>query len=67
MPLAEVVQSILGNRTPLGVGYDGSAVGPSDTVATLVIRSPDAISRIRAIRFGPPAPALFGSRRNRRQ
>ena len=47
MPLAEVVQSILGNGIPLGVAaYDGSAVEPPDAVATLVIRSPDALSRI---------------------
>ena len=47
MPLAEVVQSILGNEIPLGIAaYDGSAAGPPDAVATLVIRSPDALSRI---------------------
>ena len=47
MPLAEVVQSVLGNDIPLGVAaYDGSAAGPPDAVATLVIRSPDALSRI---------------------
>ena len=47
MPLAEVVQSVLGNEIPLGItAYDGSAAGPPDAVATLVIRSPDALSRI---------------------
>ena len=47
MPLAEVVQSILGNEIPLGItAYDGSAAGPPDAVATLEIRSPDALSRI---------------------
>ena len=47
MPLAEVVQSILGSEIPLGIAaYDGSAAGPPDAVTTLVIRSPDALSRI---------------------
>ena len=47
MPLAEVVQSILGNEIPLGIAaYDGSVAGPPDAAATLVIRSPAALSRI---------------------
>ncbi len=47
MPLAKVVRSILGNEVPLGIAaYDGSAAGPPDAAATLVIRSPDALSRI---------------------
>ena len=32
MPLAEVVQSILGNEIPLGIAaYDGSVAGPPDS------------------------------------
>ncbi len=47
MPLAEVVQSILGNEIPLRIAaYDGSAAGPSEAGATLVIRSPNALARI---------------------
>jgi cyclopropane-fatty-acyl-phospholipid synthase len=47
MALAEVVGSILGNEIPLRIAaYDGSATGPPEAAATLVIRSPDALARI---------------------
>ncbi|HYA68076.1 MAG TPA: class I SAM-dependent methyltransferase [Acidimicrobiales bacterium] len=47
MALAEVVQDILGYEIPFRIAaYDGSVAGQSDAVATLVIRSPDAFSRI---------------------
>ncbi len=51
MPLAELIHDVLGSDSPVGVvAYDGSAAGPADPVATLVMRSPDALARI----FGRP-------------
>ena len=47
MPLAELIEDILGGELPIGiVAYDGSAAGPPDPVATLVLRSPDGLARI---------------------
>ncbi len=47
MPIAEVISDILGPDVPLGVvAYDTSVAGPPDPVATLVIRSPDALARV---------------------
>ena len=47
MSLAEVIQGILGTEIPLRiVAYDGSTAQPADPIATLVIRSPNALTRI---------------------
>ncbi len=47
MPVAEVIANILGPEVPIRVvAYDGSAAGPTEPVATLVVRSPDAIARV---------------------
>ena len=49
MPVAEVIANILGPEVPIRVvAYDGSAAGPTEPVATLVVRSPDAIARVLA-------------------
>ena len=47
MEIAALVEDVLGSELPVGVrAYDGSAAGPEDAPATLVVRSPDAIRRI---------------------
>lgn len=47
MALAELIHGVLGDESPIGVvAYDGSTAGPPDPVATLVMRSPDALARI---------------------
>src|SRR5215470_3557893 len=47
MTVADLVSGILGSDLPVAVhAYDGSALGPSDARATLVLRSPDALRRI---------------------
>ncbi|HZA75258.1 MAG TPA: class I SAM-dependent methyltransferase [Acidimicrobiales bacterium] len=47
MALAALVDDVLGRDLPLAVeAYDGSRSGPDDAVATIVIRSPDALRRI---------------------
>ena len=47
MALAALVDDVLGRDLPLAVeAYDGSRSGPEDAVATIVIRSPDALRRI---------------------
>jgi len=47
MTLAPLVEEVLGGDLPLTVeAYDGSRSGPQDAAATMVIRSPDALSRV---------------------
>lgn len=47
MPLASLVEELLGPELPIAVrAYDGSTGGPPDAPATLVIRSPDALRRV---------------------
>ena len=47
MALAPLVEEVLGGDLPLTVeAYDGSRSGPQDAPATMVIRSPDALSRV---------------------
>ena len=47
MALAPLVDEVLGGNVPLAVeAYDGSRAGPDDATTTLVVRSPDALSRI---------------------
>ena len=47
MALAPLVDEVLGGDLPLAVeAYDGSRAGPDDATTTLVVRSPDALSRI---------------------
>jgi cyclopropane-fatty-acyl-phospholipid synthase len=47
MALAEVVADLLGSKVPLAVAaFDGSRAGPAQPVATVVLRSPDALARI---------------------
>ena len=47
MALAPLVEEVLGGDLPLAVeAYDGSRSGPEDAPATLVVRSPDALSRV---------------------
>jgi cyclopropane-fatty-acyl-phospholipid synthase len=47
MGIATLVEDVLGSDLPIGVrAYDGSAAGPADGPATLVVRSPDALRRI---------------------
>ncbi len=45
--MAPLVESILGEDLPIGfVAYDGTNLGPPDPLATIVLRSPDALRRI---------------------
>jgi cyclopropane-fatty-acyl-phospholipid synthase len=45
--LASLIESVLGSDLPIAVrGYDGSALGPPDAPATIVLRSRDALRRI---------------------
>ena len=47
MALASILESVLGTDLPIAVrAYDGSAVGPPDPPATVIVRSPDALRRI---------------------
>ncbi len=47
--LAGTLASALGGDLPVGIrAYDGSQAGPADAIATLVVRSPDAIRRVIA-------------------
>jgi cyclopropane-fatty-acyl-phospholipid synthase len=47
MALAPLVDEVLGGDLPLAVeAYDGSRAGPEDAPATLVVRTPDALSRV---------------------
>src|SRR4029453_14150810 len=47
MPLAALVEDVLGRDLPVGVtAYDGSRAGPADASANIAIRSPDALRRI---------------------
>jgi cyclopropane-fatty-acyl-phospholipid synthase len=46
MGIATLLEDILGPDLPVGVrAYDGSAAGPTDGPATLIVRSPDALRR----------------------
>src|SRR4051794_13900451 len=45
--LAPLFESLAGPRAALAIrGWDGSRSGPDDAVATIVVRSPDAIRRL---------------------
>jgi cyclopropane-fatty-acyl-phospholipid synthase len=45
--LSSLIESVLGADLPIAVrGYDGSALGPPDAPATIVLRSRDALRRI---------------------
>src|SRR4051794_9255768 len=47
MTVASLVESMLGRDLPVAFrAYDGSALGPADADATVVIRSPDALRRL---------------------
>ncbi|HEY2811837.1 MAG TPA: class I SAM-dependent methyltransferase [Acidimicrobiales bacterium] len=47
MALASIIESLLGSDLPIGIrAYDGSALGPADPPATILIKSPDALRRI---------------------
>ena len=47
MALAPLVDEVLGGDLPVAVeAYDGSRSGPEDAPATLVVRTPDALSRV---------------------
>jgi cyclopropane-fatty-acyl-phospholipid synthase len=47
MALAPLVDEVLGGDLPLAVeAYDGSRTGPEDAPATLVVRTPEALSRV---------------------
>jgi len=59
MSVAEMVEEVLGADLPVAFeAYDGSRCGPADAPATLVLRSPTALQRIRHyIRQNPTALA----------
>jgi cyclopropane-fatty-acyl-phospholipid synthase len=45
--LGELIEDVVGSDLPVAVeAYDGSAVGPPDPLATVVLTSPDALARI---------------------
>ena len=47
MPIADLVAGVLGPDLPVAIrAYDGSAAGPTDAPAAIVVRSPDALRRI---------------------
>jgi cyclopropane-fatty-acyl-phospholipid synthase len=47
MALSSLIESVLGSDPPVAFRcYDGSALGPPDAPATIVLRSPDALRRI---------------------
>ncbi|MEY2433926.1 MAG: cyclopropane-fatty-acyl-phospholipid synthase [Acidimicrobiaceae bacterium] len=47
MALSSLIESVLGVDLPIAFrAYDGSALGPAEAPATLVLRSPDALRRI---------------------
>src|SRR5919197_4129557 len=47
MPLAELIEELVGRDVPVAFeAYDGSRLGPADTPATIVIRSPNALQRL---------------------
>jgi cyclopropane-fatty-acyl-phospholipid synthase len=47
MPIADLVAGVLGPDLPVAIrAYDGSAAGPPDAPAAVVVRSPDALRRI---------------------
>jgi len=47
MPIADLVAGVLGPDLPVAIrAYDGSAAGPADAPATIVVRSHDALRRI---------------------
>ena len=47
MTVADVLRDVLGPDVPVEIrAYDGSAFGPSDSSAAILIRSPDALRRI---------------------
>ncbi|MEJ7583983.1 MAG: class I SAM-dependent methyltransferase [Acidimicrobiales bacterium] len=47
MTVARLVEDVLGTDLPVAVeAYDGSRLGPSDAPATLLVRTPEALTRI---------------------
>jgi cyclopropane-fatty-acyl-phospholipid synthase len=47
MALSSLIESVLGRDLPVAIrAYDGSALGPPDSPATIVLRSPNALRRI---------------------
>jgi cyclopropane-fatty-acyl-phospholipid synthase len=47
MPIADLVAGVLGPDLPVAIrAYDGSAAGPPDAPAAIVVRTPDALRRI---------------------
>ncbi len=47
MQIADLVAQVLGSDLPVRIDcYDGSSLGPADAEATLVVRSPEALSYI---------------------
>lgn len=49
MAVAAQLVKLLGGHAPVRIeAYDGSAAGPADAVATLVVRSPEALQRFLA-------------------
>lgn len=47
MGLANLISAVAGDDLPIAFeAYDGSRIGPPDPPATVVVRSPDALSRI---------------------
>ncbi|MBK9178147.1 MAG: class I SAM-dependent methyltransferase [Acidimicrobiales bacterium] len=47
MAMTEAIEELLGPDLPIAlVSYDGGRIGPADPPATIVVRSPDALSRL---------------------
>lgn len=45
--LAGLIETVLGGDLPIAIAcYDGSSAGPVDALATLTVRSPDALRRV---------------------
>src|SRR5437763_16172743 len=45
--LTSLIESVLGTDLPIALrAYDGTAVGPSDAPATVILRTPNALRRI---------------------
>jgi cyclopropane-fatty-acyl-phospholipid synthase len=47
MQVSSLIEDLVGTDVPVAVeAYDGSHIGPADPPATIVLRSPDALSRL---------------------
>src|ERR1700710_211310 len=47
MTLGTLIESLLGSDLPVALrAYDGTVLGPPDSAATVVIKSPQALARI---------------------